>query len=349
MKKRGYSVIFSFVIGLAVFCTAASSFAQNEPQRVIEHIAGDVYRANNNNHNTAFMVTPDGIILGDPINTAFSEWLKEELQTRFDLPVRYVIYSHNHWDHASGGAVFADTAKFVGHRNMLDYLAMPADSTTLADVIGQYAPIAALDSNGDGYVDRNEVGENIPELQFTAFDANNDRMLSGAEIARGPLAFVQAPTITYTDQIEIRLGEKRAVATWVGEMNHTFDMSRITFPDDQVMFVVDYITFDRLPFREMDFENGMYPEWMAAIRDTEELSKNYDYVTAGHGPLGNSAAIAELRIYFEQLESAVASAIADGQSLQQMRASIEIPDYADWSGYNWLDENVLGMYHFLTD
>jgi hypothetical protein len=32
-----------------------------------------------------------------------------------------------------------------------------------------------------------------------------------------------------------------------------------------------------------------------------------------------------------------------------MRASIEIPAYADWEGYSWLDENVLGMYHFLTD
>jgi hypothetical protein len=45
----------------------------------------------------------------------------------------------------------------------------------------------------------------------------------------------------------------------------------------------------------------------------------------------------------------VAHAIAEGKTLEEMRASIEIPEYSHWDGYNWLDENVLGVYHFLTD
>ena len=169
------------------------------------------------------------------------------------------------------------------------------------------------------------------------------------EVVRGPLTHVHPPTITYTDQIEITLGGKRVNATWVGEMNHSLDMSRLTFPDEGVMFVVDYITFGRLPFREMDFENGLYEEWMTAIRDTEEESKSYEFVMTGHGPLGNSEIVTEWRVYFELLQSAVADAIAEGKTLEEMRASIEIPEYSHWGGYNWLDENVLGMYHFLTD
>ncbi len=327
----------------------SGSLAQQAPQRVIEHVTGDVYRAQNNNHNTVFLVTSEGIILGDPINAEFSEWLKAELADRFGVPVRYVVYSHNHWDHASGGAVFADTAQFVGHANMHDYLALPPDSTTLSDVVGQYAPVAALDSNGNGRIERSEAAGNINDAQFAGFDANADNVLSGAEVVRGPLSGVHPPDITYKEQLELRLGGKRVHATWVGEMNHTLDMSRITFPDEGVMFVVDYITFGRLPFREMDFENGMYEEWMTAIRDTEALSKDYEYVTTGHGPLGNSDTVTEWRVYFEQLHAAVAAAIADGQSLEEMRASIRIDDYSHWNGYNWLDENVLGMYHFLTD
>ena len=57
----------------------------------------------------------------------------------------------------------------------------------------------------------------------------------------------------------------------------------------------------------------------------------------------------EWREYFELLQVAVADAIAAGNTLAEMRASIEIPEYSHWAGYNWLDENVLGMYHFLTD
>ena len=89
------------------------------PRRSIEQITGGVYTATNNNHRTVFLVTPEGILLGDPINVEFAKWLKAELATRFKVPVRYVVYSHHHWDHASGGEVFADTAKFVGHANML--------------------------------------------------------------------------------------------------------------------------------------------------------------------------------------------------------------------------------------
>lgn len=347
MKNLCHSILI--FVGLCLIFLVNTASAQNAPQRVISHITGDVYRAQNNNHNTAFMVTSEGIILGDPLNAEFAEWLKTELDARFGVPVRYVVYSHNHWDHASGGAVFADTAQYVGHANMLKNLAMPPESTTLSDVIGQYAPVAALDSNGDGFVDQSEAGDSISQLQFDAFDENGDRLLNGAEIVRGPLSFVQPPNITYTEHLKIELGGKQVTATWVGEMNHSDDVSRISFPEDSVMFLVDYITFGRLPFREMDFENGMYPEWMAAIESTEVIARDYEYVTTGHGPLGNADSIAELRGYFQQLEDAVSQAIDDGQSLEEMRASIEIPDFAHWAGYNWLNENVLGMYHFLTD
>ena len=94
-----------------------SALAQDEPFREIVNITGDLYRATNNAHHTAFLVTSDGIILTDPIGTDFSTWLKAELDERFGVPVRYVLYSHYHDDHASGGAVFEDTAEFIGHDN----------------------------------------------------------------------------------------------------------------------------------------------------------------------------------------------------------------------------------------
>ncbi len=115
------------------------------PRRAIERVSGSVYSATNNNHRTVFLVTPEGILLGDPINVDFSKWLKAELATRFKVPVRYVVYSHHHWDHASGGEVFADTAKFVGHANMLTALAMPPASTTLAQVTGEFEALAKQD------------------------------------------------------------------------------------------------------------------------------------------------------------------------------------------------------------
>ena len=44
-----------------------------------------------------------GIVLVDPISPDFAAWLKGELGTRFPgKAVKYIVYSHSHWDHVSG-------------------------------------------------------------------------------------------------------------------------------------------------------------------------------------------------------------------------------------------------------
>ena len=82
------------------FGLVGKGFAQDEPRRVITQITDALYRAQNNNHVTLFYVTSDGIILTDPINAGFSTWLKAELATRYDVPVKYVLSSHHHGDHS---------------------------------------------------------------------------------------------------------------------------------------------------------------------------------------------------------------------------------------------------------
>ena len=353
----------SFVLVAAV-AFGSSAFGQMPELRraslseeqvwTITHINGGVYRAATNNHGTVFLVTEEGIILADPLSLEFATWLKGEFETRFGVPVRYVVYSHYHWDHASGGEVFADTARFVGHANMLSYLEMPPSSTTLSQVIGQYEPVAALDSNGNGVVEQSEAPEDFQRFpgstqsQFEGFDENEDGVLSGAEVVRGPLKFVHPPDIRYTDELQISLAGKRVRLTWVGDMNHSSDTSLITFPDDDVMLIVDYVS-QRLPNREMDYELGKFPEWMSAIRQTEEMAKEIEFVATGHGPVGTWEDVSAWREYLEKLRDAVAAGIAAGQTLEEMQRDITMDEYSDWEGFDWVDENVLGMYHFLTD
>jgi len=89
--------------------------AQQAPVREITKISGEVYRFRNNNHYSVFAVTPDGVIATDPINADAAKWLKGELQSRFGKQVKYLVYSHDHADHISGGEVFADTAVVIAH------------------------------------------------------------------------------------------------------------------------------------------------------------------------------------------------------------------------------------------
>lgn len=120
------------ILGLLV---ANTGFAQQgEVQRGVTQIAGDLYRFQNNFHYSVFLVTDEGIIVTDPINAEAAQELKEHIAEEFDLPIKYLIYSHDHTDHISGGEVFAaEGAVVVAHEN------------TKSDIIGENRPTAVPD------------------------------------------------------------------------------------------------------------------------------------------------------------------------------------------------------------
>lgn len=124
------------VIAVIIACLAAVPLAQQPagpPMRSITRIAGELYRVQNNQHYTVFLVTPEGIILADPINVEAAAWIKAQLAERFPrAPVRYVLYSHHHQDHASGAAVFNDTAELVAHENFAAALKVSAGASDAA-------------------------------------------------------------------------------------------------------------------------------------------------------------------------------------------------------------------------
>ena len=101
--------------GVAQSQTPATPPAQ-APVREITKIADEIYRFRNAGHYSVFAVTAAGIIATDPINAAAATWLKDEMKKRWpDKTIKFVVYSHDHADHISGGEAWADTATVVAH------------------------------------------------------------------------------------------------------------------------------------------------------------------------------------------------------------------------------------------
>jgi len=70
-------------------------------------------------HQAMFVVTPDGVIATDPIGErrpAAAAYIAE-IRKITQAPIKYVVYSHSHFDHIAGGKPFKDIgATFVAHR-----------------------------------------------------------------------------------------------------------------------------------------------------------------------------------------------------------------------------------------
>jgi glyoxylase-like metal-dependent hydrolase (beta-lactamase superfamily II) len=98
------------IIGFAPLCLA------QDTDRSIQQVADGLYRVTSGSHHAMYWVTDDGIVVLDTIDRGTAEWLKGQLAERHDAPVRYVVYSHNHYDHVYGGEVFDEPGVvFIAH------------------------------------------------------------------------------------------------------------------------------------------------------------------------------------------------------------------------------------------
>jgi glyoxylase-like metal-dependent hydrolase (beta-lactamase superfamily II) len=82
-----------------------------------------------------FVVTPEGVIATDPISylrpQAAATYV-EEIKKITNSPIRYLIYSHHHYDHIAGGKPFKDAgATIVAHRLAKEHLARLANPDAL--------------------------------------------------------------------------------------------------------------------------------------------------------------------------------------------------------------------------
>jgi glyoxylase-like metal-dependent hydrolase (beta-lactamase superfamily II) len=274
--------------------------------------------AKNNNHNTVFYVTGQGIILGDPINAEFSQWLKGELAQRFaGQPVRFVLQSHHHFDHASGAEVWNDTAEIVAHQNF--GVELKKSASALPGILRR------ADRNSDGRIEEGEL-QGGPLAGFFAFaDRNRDGVVNAAEM----YIDVRQPESTFTDRRRIQLGGRTVEMVYVGP-NHSMDAAVLYFPAERAVFAVDYITLkNRFPG---GFDDAApLADWIRAIRVVEGL--DFDTAVPGHGDVGTKADVAAYRQYFEDLTKLVSDGVRANQTVEQLQASAGLDTYKDWVNF----------------
>ena len=100
-----------------MYTLAATLAGAQDVKREISRVTFDVYRFQNQFHVNMFVITGAGVVVTDPINAEAAAWLKDEIAKITDEPITYLIYSHSHGDHASGGTEYGDVPYVVMHRN----------------------------------------------------------------------------------------------------------------------------------------------------------------------------------------------------------------------------------------
>jgi glyoxylase-like metal-dependent hydrolase (beta-lactamase superfamily II) len=123
-------------LAICAALAAGTALAQSgDVKRSLTQVTDSVWRFDNNFHVSMVVITDEGAVVGDPINAEAASWLEAEVMSRFGKEVTYMLASHSHGDHGSGGEVFADTATIIAHRNYQKAVGQEFGPTEPADVL----------------------------------------------------------------------------------------------------------------------------------------------------------------------------------------------------------------------
>ena len=136
MAGSAIALVAAGVVGLAVTSPAAAQAQRPQIETTKVDGTDNVYIFRNGNHQAIFVVTKDGVIATDPVAygrpNGGAQYV-DEIKKITDKPIKYLIYSHHHFDHIAGGKAFKDAgATIVAHRRAKERLAELKDPATPA-------------------------------------------------------------------------------------------------------------------------------------------------------------------------------------------------------------------------
>jgi alkyl sulfatase BDS1-like metallo-beta-lactamase superfamily hydrolase len=249
--------------------------------------------------NTTFLLGDDAVAVVDPGLYVNGPRVVRELRAITDLPVRYVIYTHGHYDHAFGTPALLDDARDRGH--------------DAPDIVGHVNVARRFEryAKTSGHLARTF------DLQFASWGPG------GGDVVRK--ARYCPPTIAYQDRILLDGLGGRPVECRHG-LGETDDHTWVWVPDAEVIVGGDFIV-SSLPNAGTPFRVQRYVlEWAEALEEMAAVEPVA--VISGHGDVFTDDATDMLLTTsraLRWLDEEVVRRINDGQWQEQILAEVELP------------------------
>ncbi len=218
--------------------------------------------------NASVIVNADDVMVVDTNLSPGAAWaLREEIKALTPKPVRYVVNTHWHWDHAHGNQIYGPDVTVIGHEYTRAKLAA-GDSTRgrsydMFITTGLPARIADLKA---------KISAATP-----ADRAALQTQLSIAEtqLAGSRALAVAPPTLTFTDHLTLVRGGREIRLLHLGRA-HTGGDVVVFLPKERLV-----ITGDLLVEGTSYIGDGFTADWPATLERLRAL--DYDVTLPGHG------------------------------------------------------------------
>jgi len=141
---------------------------------------------------------------------------------------------------------------------------------------------------------------------------------------------VVAADITYQDNYRVELGSKQVDLHYYGS-NDGKCMSIIHMPTDKVLVGVDW----HLPGVVNEVYRLNEHDYVGTLNTLKRVRAELDYdtVISGHAPKSSPAMLEEDYRFVQALFDAVWQGMQQGESVEQLKQSVQLPEFSHWYGY----------------
>jgi glyoxylase-like metal-dependent hydrolase (beta-lactamase superfamily II) len=261
--------------------------------------------------NSVVVVGEDAVLLVDSsAGTNEARALREAIRRATDRPVRYVVDTHFHFDHALGHAAFPE-AVTIGHDATRDGLVLGVRQPTLArNLAGMPGRITGLES--EAAIEKDEARKAQLRGQATALEAYRRQLV----------ALTPSPSsLTFGQSLTVWLGNREVRVLHLGR-GHTAGDTVVYLPKERLVCAGDlfngYIGY---------MGDAYVDEWADTLGRLAEL--DFETVVAGHGkPFRGKEAIPAVQACLRDLWRQAESFKVSGLSAAEAASRIDLSAHA---------------------
>lgn len=273
--------------------------------------------------NTGVVVGDDGVLVVD------ATYLPSRARADIALirsvtakPVRYLVYTHWHFDHNNGGIAYKQAfpgVTVVSERENAGYIALNGTwwaKMSVAPGSPRQASLAVLETELSS--GRDTAGAPLAaEARVRLTKAVRQRKSEMAELAT---LEVVPPNLLFDGALTLWLGKRRIDLVDRGRANSPHDVT-VWLPDDRILFTGDIVVQSPLPYLLASWPVS----WIQVLKDIEAVPAAA--LVPGHGPvLRDAGYVRQVRALLEAATSRTAALALEGKTLDQIQATLDLDD-----------------------
>ncbi len=245
-----------------------------------------------------------------------------------DKPIRQLVNTHFHFDHAHGNQVFPEGTAIIGHEYTAEKLSGNPLSENTYQVIGSTGP------------QRQILAQLEAQLASATGDMRDTLEMQRAALIRHIDALERViptpPNVTFNDRMSVRSGDRVIQLLHLGR-GHTGGDVVVYLPEEKVAFTGDLL-YPGAPYLGDAFAD----EFPATLERLKQL--DLEIIAGGHGGLmRGKTAIETSQAYLRDYWGQVSRSFRQGRTVDEAVAALDLSDYTEFAAFQLNAPGVLKL------